>query len=152
MSPSASSDLGLYCLIGSICPNTLGKYSWIIAPGTASRKYTENIPPKNENFQIKISDISAQNIDCIYSLELPHWVPTLCFWAKIRKIMYTPVNPSFTIEKWCSGAGGGGGWGGGQNYIDMFSGWFFFFSAKKFWYFILYLHKNICCGYSVRHF
>ena len=31
-------------------------------------------PPKNENFQIKISDIfhiSAQNIDCEYSLELP---------------------------------------------------------------------------------
>ena len=22
------------------------------------------------------------------------------FWAKIRKIMYTPVNPSFTIPKW----------------------------------------------------
>ena len=24
----------------------------------------------------------------------------LCFWAEIRKIMYTPVNPSFTIQKW----------------------------------------------------
>ena len=24
----------------------------------------------------------------------------LCFWAEIRKIMYTPVNHSFTIEKW----------------------------------------------------
>ena len=39
-------------------------------------KYTEKIilPPKNENFQIKISDIfhiSAQNIDCGYSLEPP---------------------------------------------------------------------------------
>ena len=33
------------------------------------------LPPKNENFQIKNSDIfhvSAQNIDCGYSLELPH--------------------------------------------------------------------------------
>ena len=32
------------------------------------------LPPKNENFQIKKSDIfqdSAQNIDCEYSLELP---------------------------------------------------------------------------------
>ena len=32
------------------------------------------LPPKNENFQIIISDIfhiSAQNIDCGYSLELP---------------------------------------------------------------------------------
>ena len=24
----------------------------------------------------------------------------LCFLAEIRKIMYTPVNPSFTIQKW----------------------------------------------------
>ena len=33
------------------------------------------LPPKNENFQIKNSDIfhvSAQNRDCEYSLELPH--------------------------------------------------------------------------------
>ena len=36
--------------------------------------YTENLPPKNENFQIKNSDIfhiSAQNIDYGYSLEPP---------------------------------------------------------------------------------
>ena len=34
------------------------------------------LSPKNENFQIKFSDIfhiSAQNIDCGYSLELPWW-------------------------------------------------------------------------------
>ena len=52
--------------------------------------------PKTENFQIKNSDIfhiSAQNIDCGYSLEPPH----LCFRAQIRKLMYTPVNPSFTV-------------------------------------------------------
>ena len=60
----------------------------------------ENIPmqiywnfyhQKNENFQMKISDnfhISAQKMDCENNL---------CFWAEIRKIMYTPVNPSFTI-------------------------------------------------------
>ena len=24
----------------------------------------------------------------------------LCFRAEIRKIMYTPVNPSFTVKKW----------------------------------------------------
>ena len=38
-------------------------------------KYTENFSTKNENFQIKKSDIfhfSAQNIDCGYLLELPH--------------------------------------------------------------------------------
>ena len=62
-------------------------------------------PPKNENFQIKNSDIfliSAQNIDCGYSLEPPRWggsneYHNLCFLAEIRKIIYTPVNPSFTI-------------------------------------------------------
>ena len=35
-------------------------------------KYTENFTPKNENFQMKNSDIfhiSALNIDCGYSLE-----------------------------------------------------------------------------------
>ena len=39
-------------------------------------KYTEILPPKNENFQVKHSDIfhiSAQNIDCGYLLELPEW-------------------------------------------------------------------------------
>ena len=38
-------------------------------------KYTENFTTKKENFQIKNSDIfhvSAQNIDCWYSLEPPH--------------------------------------------------------------------------------
>ena len=49
-----------------------------------------------------IFHISAQNIGCGYSLELPHWgnsneYPQSMFWAEIRKIMYTPVNPSFTI-------------------------------------------------------
>ena len=53
----------------------------------------------------KISDtnsdmfhISAQNIDYGYSLE-PPWLggsneyPQSMFWADIRKIMFTPVNP-----------------------------------------------------------
>ena len=63
------------------------------------------LPSKNENFQIKNSDIfhiSAQNIDCGYSLEPPrrggfNEYPQSMLWAEIRKIMYTPVNPSFTI-------------------------------------------------------
>ena len=63
------------------------------------------LPPKNENFQIKNFDIfliSAQNIDCGYLLELPHWgssneYPQSMFWVEIRKIICTPVNPSFTI-------------------------------------------------------
>ena len=63
------------------------------------------LPPKNENFQIKnsgIFHISAQNIDCEYSLEPPrrggsNEYPQSMFLAAIRTIMYTPVNPSFTI-------------------------------------------------------
>ena len=50
---------------------------------------------KNDNFQLKFVDyfhIFDQNIDCVYALE-----PPSCFRAKIRIIMYTPVNPSFTI-------------------------------------------------------
>ena len=68
-------------------------------------KYTENFTTKKWNFPIKNSDIfhiSAQNIDCGYSLEPPrrggsNEYNNLCFWAEIRKIIYTPVNPSFTI-------------------------------------------------------
>ena len=63
------------------------------------------LPPKNENFQMKNSDnfhISAQNIDCEYSLEPPrrggsNEYPQSIVLAEIRKIMYTPVNPSSTI-------------------------------------------------------
>ena len=76
-------------------------------PKTRLYKYIENFTSKNW----KISDknliffhISAQNIDCGYSLEPPrrggsNEYHNLCFWAEIRKIMYTPVNPSFTIQK-----------------------------------------------------
>ena len=58
-----------------------------------------------ENFQIKntiIFHISAQNRDCGYSLEPPRrggsneYLQSM-FWTEIRKLMYTPVNPSFTI-------------------------------------------------------
>ena len=73
-------------------------------------------PPKTEKFQIKNCDIfhiSAQNTDCVYSLEPPQWGSSnksqqSMFWAEIRKIMYTPVNPSFTIYKWGLREGGGG--------------------------------------------
>ena len=41
---------------------------------------------KNSN----IFHTSAQNIDCGYEY------PKSMFWAEIRKIIYTPVNPSFT--------------------------------------------------------
>ena len=63
------------------------------------------LQPKKGNFQIKNSDIFhifAQNTDCGYSLEPPrrsgsNEYPQSMFLSKIRKIMYTPVNPNFTI-------------------------------------------------------
>ena len=66
-------------------------------------KYIEIFTTKSK--RIKNSDmvhISSQNIDCGYSLE-PPWrggsnsYPQSMFFSKIRKIMYIPVNPSFTI-------------------------------------------------------
>ena len=71
------------------------KYIQVITK-TSLLKYTENFTTKKWKFSDKNSDIfhiSAQNKDCGYSLE-PPW---LCFWAEIRKIMYTPANPSFII-------------------------------------------------------
>ena len=63
------------------------------------------VQPKTGKFPDKTYDIfhiSAQNIDCGYLLEPPHRggsneYPQSMFWAEIRKIMYTPVNPSFTV-------------------------------------------------------
>ena len=67
-------------------------------------KCTEKCQGQNWKFSDKNSDvfhISAQNIDCGYSLEPPrrdgsNEYPRSIFSAEIRKIMYTPVNPSFT--------------------------------------------------------
>ena len=67
---------------------------WTGPPLYVYRKFSD----KNSD----IFHISAQNIDCGYSLEPPRWggsneYPQSMFWAEIRKIMSTPVNPSFTI-------------------------------------------------------
>ena len=54
------------------------------------------LPPKNENFQVKNSDnfhISAQNIDCEYSLEPPRRGGS----NEYPQSMFTPVNLTFTI-------------------------------------------------------
>ena len=66
------------------------------------------LQPKKENFQIKKFDIfhfSAQNTDCVYSLELPRWgssneYPQSMFWAEIWKIwdLY-PCKPQFYYIK-----------------------------------------------------
>ena len=71
-------------------------------------KFIENFTIKKGKFSDKKFDIfhiSAQNIDCGYLLEPPrrggsNEYPQCMFWAEIRKIMHTPVNPSFTIQKW----------------------------------------------------
>ena len=57
---------------------------------------------KFSNKNSDIFHISAQNIDCRYSLEPPrrggsNEYPQSMFWAEIWKIMYTPVNSSFTV-------------------------------------------------------
>ena len=80
----------------------------------ASAQHYENMPiqiywkfyhQKMKIWDKKKSDIfhiSAQNINCGYSLEPSrrggsNEYPQSMFWAEIRKILYTPVNPSFTI-------------------------------------------------------
>ena len=67
-------------------------------------KYNETFTTKTWKFSDKISymfHVSAQNIDIGYTLEPPRWggskeYRNLYFWAKKNKIMYTPVNPSYT--------------------------------------------------------
>ena len=77
----------------------------IIITKTRLFKYIENFTTKNWMFSDKNSDsfqISAQNIDCGHSLEPPrrggsNEYPQSMFLSRNKKIMYTPVNPSFTI-------------------------------------------------------
>ena len=65
------------------------------------------LPPKNENFQIKNSDIfhiSDQNTDCGYSLEPPHRggsneYPQSMFWSRNKKNNVYPCKPQFYYIK-----------------------------------------------------
>ena len=67
--------------------------------------YRDFLALKNENFQLKNSDIFlifAQNIDCGYTLEPPrrggsNEYPQSMFWSKNKKTRYTPAYPSFSI-------------------------------------------------------
>ena len=104
---------GLYSTVRSI----LGQNIYITK--TRLFKYIDNFTIKNWKFSDKKTvnffsnfKISAQNIDCGYSLEPPrrggsNEYPQFMFWAEIRKLMYTPVNPSVLYK----------------NYIGMFSWW-----------------------------
>ena len=64
-------------------------------------------PPKTENFQIKNSDIfliSAQNIDCRYSLEPPRGggsneYPQSMFLSRNKKNNAYPCKPQFYYIK-----------------------------------------------------
>ena len=88
--------------------------------------------PKNENFQIKSSDIfhiSAQNIDCGYSLEPPrrsgsNEYPQSMFLSRNKKNNVYPCKPQFYYIKV--------GFNGGQNIIGVFS-----------WCHSLYMYKFI---------
>ena len=84
-------------------------------------KYIENFLQKLKKIQIKNSDIfhiSAQNIDCGYSLEPPrrggsNEYPQSMFFSRNKKKNVYPCKPQFFLYK------RGVEWG--QNYIGMFS-------------------------------
>ena len=69
--------------------------------------YWKILPPKNENLQIKNSDIfhvSAQNIDCGYSLEPPHRggsneYSQSMFLSRNKKNNVYPCKPQFYYIK-----------------------------------------------------
>ena len=68
----------------------------------------KTLPPKNENFQMKNSDIfpfSAQNIDCGYSLKPPrrggsNEYPQSMFLSRNKKNNVYPCKPQFYCNKW----------------------------------------------------
>ena len=65
------------------------------------------LPPRNENFQIKKSNIfhiSAQNLDCGYSLEPPrrggsNEYPQPMFWSRNKKNNLYSCKPQFYYIK-----------------------------------------------------
>ena len=80
--------------------------------GISLRKHTYSnilqiLLPKNENFQLKISDIfhiSAQNIDCGYSLEprrrgSSNEYPQSMFFSRNNKNNVYPCKPQFYYIK-----------------------------------------------------
>ena len=77
----------------------LYSFCWVIYSSTLRKHAYPNIlkisPPKTGSFQTKNTDIfhiSAQNAKAVRTS-----THNLCFWAEILKVMYTSVNPSFTI-------------------------------------------------------
>ena len=86
-----------------ICPKTQFR---LVITKTRLFKYIENFTSKNWKFSDKknfdIFHISAQNLDCGYSLEPPrrggsNEYSQSMFLIKNKKTMYIPVNRSFAI-------------------------------------------------------
>ena len=85
------------------------EHQWLIYGGLfhAYANILKNLSTKNENFQIKSSDIfyiSAQNIDCGYSLELPRQggsneYPQSMFLSRNKKNNVYPCKPQFYYIK-----------------------------------------------------
>ena len=106
---NAQADLGLCCphMPDDMLSNGAAEFMYHDYPITKSRlfKYTENFTTnkkwKFSNKNSVIFHISAQNIDCGHPSKPPHrggfneYLRSM-LWAQIRKIMYTPINPSFT--------------------------------------------------------
>ena len=112
------------CTCRSFIYHNYPKYSHPLSPyptnimKTSLFKYIENFTTKNWKFSDKNSDIflyfcSKHRLWVL--LEPPQRggskeYPQSMFLSRNKKIMYTPVNPSFRVE-------------GGQQYIGMFSWW-----------------------------
>ena len=91
--------------------NTVISMQYIFSQSPLRKHAYSNIqkilPPKNENFQIKNSDIfhiSAQNIDCGYSLEPPrrggsNEYPQSMFLSRNKKSNVLPCKPQFYYIK-----------------------------------------------------
>ena len=91
----------IFCVLFVSKGNLLDFYSYSLKMTVITKtrlfKYIQKISlPKTENFQIKklyIFHISAQNIDCGYSLEPPRCggsneYHNLCFWVEIRIFIF----------------------------------------------------------------
>ena len=102
-----------YCSVYNCAVKSLRKHAY--------SNILKILPPKNENFQIKNSDIfhiSAQNIDCGYLSEPPrrggsNEYPQSMFLNRNKKNNVYPYKPQFYYIKV--------GLMGVQNYIGMFS-------------------------------
>ena len=117
LSFSLSSCRVLRILLSTVIP-FLGKWCWLLYLSldcvlcTALRKHAYSnilkiLPSKNENCQIKNSDInhiSAPNIDCGYSLEPPRWggsneYPQYMFLSRNKKNNVYPCKSQFYYIK-----------------------------------------------------